>query len=398
MTTNPDRDEKRSRRAVGFAGMTGKVLLTGASGFLGMHLLRELLVEHGATVTCVLRGASTQRVQRSIEEKWHWFFPEMPFEPYRQQLHILVADVTAGRLGLDERAYDALAETHGAVFNVAANVNGGGSLEEVLPVNVGLVDSLIDLCRYGGPKHLHHVSTVSVTGYFTSKPRIDSFAERHLEEGQTFADAYGESKYRAEKILRQAMAEGIAATAYRVGYIGPHHQTGKFQQNPDQNYTSRYLQACIRLGFAPYLPNTQVPLTPVDTVARAILALASRRDSVAQTYYVETPHPLTHYDIMRVLQAAGYPLRLMGMDDLIACGPTLSSDEAALGLVLPQGTEPYPVPIDTRFSRESLAACGFEYEAASSEWLGRFVRHAIDVGFLPKPRFWEAAPLPPGLF
>ena len=398
MTRDLERNETRSPHPVGFAGMPGKVLLTGASGFLGLHLLRELLLEHGATVTCLLRGASTEQVQRSIEEKWRWFFPETALDPHRQRLHVVVADVTAPRLGLAERAYDALAETHGAVFNAAANVSGGGGLEDVLPVNVGLVQSLIDLCRHGSLKHLHHVSTVSVTGYFASRPSLEAFAERHLEEGQTFADAYGESKYRAEKILRAAMADGIAATAYRVGYIGPHSQTGKFQQNPDQNYTRRYLQACIRLGFAPYLPQTQVPLTPVDTVARAILALASRGDSAAQTYYVETPHPVTHYDIMRVLQAAGYPLRLMALDDLIACARTLSTDEAALGLVLPHGTEPYPVPIDARFSRESLAAGGFAYEPPSSEWLGRFVRHAIEVGFLPAPRYWQAAPLPAGLF
>lgn len=398
MTNTPHRGEARSPRRAGFGGTAGKVLLTGASGFLGIHLLRDLLVEHGATVTCLLRGASPEHAQRSLEAKWSWFFPETPLEPHRERLHILVADVTAPRFSLSERAYDALAETHGAVFNAAANVSGGGDLEEMRPINVGLVESLIELCRYGNVEHLHHVSTISVTGFFNERPRIDAFAERHLEEGQSFGDAYGESKYRAELVLRQAMAEGIGATAYRVGYIGPHSQSGRFQQNPEQNYTSRYLRACIRLGFAPYLPETRIPLTPVDTVARAILALASGGEAERQTYYVDTPHPVAHYDIMRVLQAAGYPLRLMAMEDLIACAKALSGDEGSLSLVLPQGTEPYPVPIDASFSLAALAARGFEYARPSSEWLGQFVRHAIDAGFLAPPRFWEAAPLPSGLF
>jgi thioester reductase-like protein len=384
---------------VGFGTSAGKVLLTGASGFLGMQLLHDLLVQRGATVSCLLRGQSEERVRRSLEEKWRWFFPETELEPHRERLGVIVADVTARRFGLGERAYDALAETHGSVFNVAGNVNGT-QLDELLPINVGLVESLIELGRYGRPKHLHHVSTVDVGGHFTAQPKIDAFREQHLEEGQAFGDAYAESKYRAEVLLRQAMAQGIAATAYRVGFIGPHSQTGRFQQNADQNYTSRYVRACLRLGFAPYLPKTQISLTPVDAVARAILALGSSGESAGHTYYVETPHPVAHYDLMRVLQAAGYPLRLMALDDLIGCAERLSGDQESLGVVLPHAAawESYPVPIDASLSLAALARCGFEYERPSSEWFGLFIRHAIDVGFLPPPRFHDVAPLPVGLF
>jgi uncharacterized protein YbjT (DUF2867 family) len=196
------------------------------------------------------------------------------------------------------------------------------------------------------------------------------------------------------------MAQGIAATAYRVGFIGPHSQTGRFQQNADQNYTSRYVRACLRLGFAPYLPKTKISLTPVDAVAHAILALGSSRESAGQTYYVETPHPVAHYDLMRVLQASGYPLRLLDLEDLIGVAARLSGDKESLGLVLPQGElgEFHPVPIDASASLAALARCGFEYERPSSEWFGRFVRHAIEVGFLTPPRFHDAAPLPGGLF
>jgi thioester reductase-like protein len=369
-----------------------KVLLTGASGFLGIHLLHDLLARDDAAVSCLLRGASEAQVREALEQKWRWFFPEVDIGQYRDRLHIVFGEVTAPRFGLGLRAYDALAETHGQMFNVAANVSAGGRLEDMLRVNVGVVASLIELAKYGAPKQLHHVSTVSITGYFTSQPSIGAFSEQHLTQGQTFGDAYGESKYRAEVLLREAFAQGIRGAAYRVGYIGPHSQTGRFQQNPDQNYTSRYLRACVHLGFAAYLPKTQIPLTPVDSVSGAILTLAKASASDGQTYYVETPHPLAHYDIIRVLQAAGYPIRLMSMEHLMAKAQSLSNDEEALKLVLPQGEEPYPVPIDSSFSQATLGRLGFEYPRPSSEWLGRFIQHAIDVGFLEPPRFWNAAP------
>jgi fengycin family lipopeptide synthetase D len=377
--------------------LPGKVLLTGASGFLGLQLLHDLLAA-GRSVSCLLRGKSEEQVRQSLEEKWRWFFPETELAPHRARLDVILADVTSPQFGLKERRYDELADTHGALFNVAGNVNGA-ELEELLPINVGLVESLLELSRFGCVKHLHHVSTVGITGYFDSPPAFTGFTEQHLNEGQVFVDAYSESKYRAELVLRAAMADGIAATAYRVGFIGPHGESGRFQQNPEQNYTSRYVRACLKLGFAPYLPQTQIALTPVDAVSRAILTLASIPECAGQTYYVETPKPVRHYEVMRVLQAAGYPLRLMDLGDLMSRGHSLSDDKESLGIVVPHeaGEETNRVPIDSRASVEALARAGFEYPAPTGEWLGRFVEHSVAVGFLEPTRFAQAAPLPRGL-
>jgi hypothetical protein len=156
------------------------------------------------------------------------------------------------------------------------------------------------------------------------------------------------------------------------------------------------VRAVVRLGFAPHLPERKVRLTPVDSVARAIHRIMTRGDSRGQTYYLETPHAVTQYDIVRVLQAAGYPIRLLALDDFNEKATRISQDSESL-LALSAGSKPDPsvraVPIDSRWSQSELARLGFEYPHTTSRWIGAFLQHALEVGFLEAPRFWHLGPV-----
>jgi thioester reductase-like protein len=369
----------------------GRVLLTGVTGFLGAHLLYELLTQSDVTVSCLARAENAELGKQSLLRRLSWYFPEADWASHERRVSVVVGDVGRPQLGLPERVYDELADTHESVLNAAANVSHAGSSAEFFRVNTEGVGWLIAFARHRLKKQLHHVSTISVMGEFPDKAPMTAFDETHLEEGQTFRDAYDESKQRAEVVMRCAFAEGLAGAVYRVGYIAPHGVTGRFQQNIHQNYVSLYLRACVLLGFAPYLPHRKIQPTPVDSVARGILALMRGAKTRARTYYIQTPHSVSHYDIMRVLHAAGYPIRLMSMQQFIDKAHHLSRDEELLAAM--PGIEARTVPIDSSWSQRELRRVGFEYVPATSVWLGKFIRHAIEVGFLEAPRFWNAAPL-----
>ncbi|MEY2936175.1 MAG: hypothetical protein RL033_6924, partial [Pseudomonadota bacterium] len=197
------------------------------------------------------------------------------------------------------------------------------------------------------------------------------------------------SKYQAELLLRQAFAGGLAGSVYRVGYIAPHSISGRFQPNIQQNYVSLYVRACTCLGMAPYLPERKLQPTPVDSAARAILTLLTRAEADGSTYYIQTPHTISHYDIQRVLHAFGYALRLLSLEDFIARARQLPDVEELLAAM--PGVEARTVPADSIRSRRELLRLGFEYPAPTSAWLASFIRHAIEVGFLEQPRFWDAS-------
>lgn len=380
--------------------LSGAVLLTGATGFLGAHLLRQTL-EYGApAVTCLLRAEDAAAGKQALLRKLEWYFPDAPWRELEPQIRVVTGDITVRQFGLRGRAYDELADGHVLVLNAAASVNHIGRQADFFRINTDSVATLIELCQRGQPKALHHVSTVGVTGHFTSPPALAAFSESHLEEGQAFANAYGESKYRAEVLMRSAFQEGLAGAVYRVGFIGPHSQSGRFQQNIHQNDTSRYVRACVRLGLAPYLPQSLVELTPVDSVARALLTLAADTRLSGKTFHIENPHAISQHDVVRTLQAAGYPIRLLTMEQFVDRLPRLSQDEESLTVMLSGvrgGPKTYGVPLHSRFSQEQLLERGFQYPRLTSTWLGRFLQHAIEVGFLEAPRFWNVAPLVPDL-
>ncbi|MET0339803.1 MAG: thioester reductase domain-containing protein [Polyangiales bacterium] len=377
------------------ARLGGDVFLTGATGFLGVHLLRELVEQTDATVSVLVRGASEHAARAALARQLDWYFRDFSLASLEGRVRVVLGDLEAAKLGLDGRTWDELAGSLGTIVNAAADVNHVGAASRAFRINTEAVAVLLDLAKQGCEKVFHHVSTASVQGEFKDPAPLAAFKETHLEEGQVFSGAYPESKYRAEVLMRRAFEDGLGGAVYRVGYVGPHSVTGQYQRNIHQSNTARYVRACVRLGFAPYLPEETVQLTPVDSVAGAIVRLMTRGANQGKTYYIDSPQQISLYDVQRVLHAAGYPLRLLDVDTFVEKATRLSNDTESLTVIAPStATEgPHPIPTDTTWSQRELAKVGFEYPLLDGAWLGRFLQHAIEVGFVEAPRFWNVAPV-----
>jgi thioester reductase-like protein len=368
----------------------GGIVLCGATGFLGVHLLSELLGTEGARLTCLVRGTDDAAASERLWKRVGWYFPELERSRLGQHIQVLAADLTRERLGLSERTYRALAETHSAVFNAAADVRHVGHREEFQRINTDGVQRLLEFSRQGQPKHLHHVSTVAVKGRLPEGSLCEAFTERHLDVGQRFPDhPYAESKYEAEVLLRAAFEQGTAGTIYRVGNIGPHSVSGRFQTNIGDSAFAAHVWCCARLGFAPYRPQAKLRLMPVDVMANAVHRLASSSGAVGKTYHLEHWEELSHYDVMRVLQAFGYAIRLASERDFVETAPSLTDDDATLATLLQTGAseDGAVTRVDSAATVRELRQLGFECAPASARWLMQFFEHAIEVGFLDPPRF-----------
>nr|WP_282202311.1 non-ribosomal peptide synthetase [Kitasatospora fiedleri] len=139
-------------------GPLGRVLLTGATGFLGAYLLAELVRSTPATVECLVRAGSDreagQRLRTALERYGLWT-PQLAARTVA-----LAGDLARPRLGLDEERFARLAARTDAVFHSGAAVNLTYPYEELRPANVTGTEEVLRLAARSGRAAVHHVSTI----------------------------------------------------------------------------------------------------------------------------------------------------------------------------------------------------------------------------------------------
>ena len=250
------------------------VLLTGATGFLGAHLLRSLL-EHGAqTVVCLLRDPDRTRLDAVLTA---YFGPDW-LSAHGDRIECVTGNITRPRLGLSVKDYQALAQRIDAVFHAAADVRHYASDVRSLSTNVVGTSNVADLALAAGAP-LGHVSTLSICGdHITAAPdRYAIFSETDYDIGQNWQEnIYLKGKFLAEGAVYDRIPLGLAARVFRVGRLVGRASDGTFQQNPDTNAFFRLLRAVAYLGALPVSAASEtLDLTPVDFCADAIVALAN---------------------------------------------------------------------------------------------------------------------------
>ncbi len=388
----PPRRAGQPRRLSPRGGPSPQVLLTGATGYLGIHLLHGLLRQTAASVCCLVRGDGSRHPGERLWEAWRWYFPEMDLARFAARVRVLPGDIRRSRLGMSAADYEAACGEIDLIFHTAADVRLIASAPELAAANVSGTERILKLARTGRRKAIHHISTLSVAGRPPRGSR-DPFSERHLDVGQAFTNHYSRSKYDAEKLLHAAIAEGAAVSIYRFGNLAAHSQTGRFQRDIGRNRVYLSLKAYLETGLAPFLPGEEVGFSQVDRVAAGILALAIDGAAMGQTFHVENSKTLSLYDLLRVMQAFGYPIAILSRDEYAArIGQLTERSDYLYGLPSVWGHDEQggaaTVRYDCSATEARLEALGLDFPAPTSGWLRKVIQHCIDVGFLKPPRYW----------
>ncbi|WP_150130572.1 SDR family oxidoreductase, partial [Streptomyces sp. 150FB] len=341
------------------------VLLTGATGYLGRHILAEL-VERGARVTCLVRGRSDVEAARRLGGA-----------------DVVAGDITEEGLGLSPAGL-ARARTARVVVHAAADVRLVASPVELERTNNTAVRRLLDWIDTHAPgARLHHISTLAVSGSVEGPGR--RFSEADLRIGQSFRTPYEKVKFGAEETVRAWAASGRQAYIHRSGHIAAHSGTGAFQDNIADNRIYQTVRGYVLAGAAPSRPSTTFEFSHVDTVAAGITAIATHPYAAPGVYHVESPHTVTHDDLVRWMAQHGYPVRL--------------TDDAAFAAALARAEQHHPdmarlasawsqlgdrnVLVDSSWTNSVLDRLGVRFAEPTARWWSAALSWATDVGFLP---------------
>jgi nucleoside-diphosphate-sugar epimerase len=285
------------------------VALTGATGFLGLHLLPGLLAGPEPLVVLARRDAST------VLERIAGFLTLAGVDAdlvsnLPDRVRVVRADVTQPHLGLSPTAHDRLTDELSAVWHSAGDVTQDGDLARLRRVNVEGTRNVLGLAR-GGARYFH-VSTAFVAG----RRRYGTVYDDELTDAYGFETPYERSKYEAELAVRDwAAGSGRAAVVFRPSVLASHLPPGPYVPSHPTLFAYRALRAITgdqRGGVVRIAghPDSHVNVMPAEDAAAVMSALAGlgvaerRHPDGIETYHVVHRHELPFTAVLDALTEA----------------------------------------------------------------------------------------------
>jgi thioester reductase-like protein len=297
-------EDIRPPRRFEVTGPPQRVLLTGATGFVGAYLLDELLGSTDAEIECLVRCVDADDGLRRIRQTVETYLPWR--QEAERRVKVLPGDLAAPELGLGAAGFAALADRVDAIHHSGAWVDFVHTFDQLAGANIGGTEQLLRLTGTGRPKHLNHVSTYGIWGLpLPGRSRIRE--DEDIDTAGRLVTGYVQTKWGAEHLVRQAIERGMPVRNFRLGRVLGDSRSGACLTT---HFTCRVIKGCIQLGLAPDLDDLEVEMTPVDYVARAMTRL-SAGDTPSGVYHLINPHRMPFLDLVRYIGERGWPVKVI---------------------------------------------------------------------------------------
>ena len=284
-----------------------RILLTGATGFVGAFLLYELLQQTSADIYCLVRADSTDTVRTKLENCLKSYL--IWEEDFPSRIIPVMGDLSKPLLGLSESKFHELADNIDVIYHNGARVHHALPYSVLRDTNVLGTQEVLRLACQTKAKPVHFISATSVFSD-TNKSGERIIREHDSIDGEQLpADGYSQSKWVAEKLVQAAGDRGLPVYIYRLGRISGHSKTGVFNKN---DFLYQLIIGCVELGSIPDVEMMQ-DVIPVDYAVRAIIYLSQHsvivQNSWGQAFHITHPQPVSTNIFFEKLRSLGYPIQ-----------------------------------------------------------------------------------------
>ena len=362
----------------------GDIALTGATGFLGIHVLKHFIDNADGKAYCLVRAKDMESAEDRLMRLLKYYFDEDADKAlFRDRIICLAGDITQpdtleqlGQSGAD------------ILINCAACVKHFVKDDLLDRMNVQGVQNLVKICLKYDMK-LIQVSTCSVAGETEKTGDIMYLHENELFRGQITKNDYVRTKFMAERYVLQEKAEhGLRAVIVRVGNLMSRVSDGEFQINSMTNSFMNNLRAYTILGKFPVeMLEQPAEFSPIDSTAAAIFALA-HVDGPFSIFHAYNNHLVTMADVLSVMQEYGFSVQTVPMTEFMQSVEEMSripeKSRSLLGLVAynnSDGKKMYMVGTDNRFTVNVLYRFSFLWPIIDRQYLYHMLESLDTLGF-----------------
>ena len=264
--------------------------VTGATGFIGRHLVERLLEREG-DIHVLVREESQEKLD-ALRERWGG----------GERVKPVVGDLSQPLLGVSEEDRQALAGVD-HFFHLAAIYDMTADEERNRRLNVNGTQHAIDLANELGAGHFHHASSIAVAGDYDGHFTEDSF-----DEGQKLPSPYHQTKYEAEQLVRQGIKG--AWRVYRPSVVVGNSRTGEMDKIDGPYYFFKAIQKA-RNTLPQWFPLVGIEvgrtnIVPVDYVAAAMDHIAHLPGLDGQAFHLVDPKMRKAGDVINIFAQAGH--------------------------------------------------------------------------------------------
>lgn len=367
------------------------IFITGATGFLGIFLIKELLRNKNIHVFCLVRGKSQLLAERRLEDSFIHYFNFIPAD-WQQRVHVIKGDLLENDFGIPSSDYEILANHTDQIIHAAADINLAKDYSDLVNTNVNSTERIIKFANNGKLKEIHYVSTLAVSGYSPGHS-YTTYTEDDFDYGQMFISNYEKTKFEAEKLIRKFFKENGMGRIYRSSHIAADFENGKFQRNTGQNRIFQIIQGMLILKQIPKNYLEEISFSYVDIIARGIVN--SCMDILANDkvcLHMENDSAVPFSSIVKMLQHMGYPIEIVELSTFrktIASFEGLKQDREIIDLMSMWIERYFNFPRKTSYSNvysaNVLAQSGLYFSKVDYRWFVNMINEGIKAGYFQSP-------------
>ncbi|MDQ0783957.1 thioester reductase domain-containing protein [Chryseobacterium sp. W4I1] len=260
------------------------IFLTGVTGFVGIHLLQELLDTTSADIYCLVRAQDEFHAVEKIDRCYKQYHIDRK-EEQKPRIIPVIGDLSLPLLGLSEEEFKKLAGVLDLIYHSGSSVNFIEPYSYMKAPNVEGLREIIKLAGAERTKCLALLSTISVYSWghvFTGKKVMlesDDIEQNIMSVSKDIG--YVRSKYVMEAIADLAAKEGLPLITYRLGYAMCHSETGA---SAPYQWWSGLVKNCVEFKSYPLLTELREGLITVDYMTQSMAHITKNKDAVGKKF------------------------------------------------------------------------------------------------------------------
>ena len=350
----------------------GDIMITGATGFLGIHVLKAYLDNYDGKVYCLVRKGKYESMEKRMMHMLMYYFDNPCQELFGERIICVDGDITS-----KEQVEKFADYKFNTIINCAACVKHFAAGDVLEKINVHGVENLIEFCKNSG-RRLIQISTVSVAGEGSDgvPPMSRVFNENDLYIGQNITNEYIRTKFLAERAVLEAVSSGLDGKVIRVGNLMSRNSDGEFQINFITNGFLRSLRGYKAVGKFPIGAMHEVTeFSPIDSTALAVLRLV-QTDRRFTVFHACNSHHIYMADLIYAMRSHGFDIDIVSDEEFEAAVKEFAknSDDSDVvsGLIAYTAhneNEIYTLDYSNRFTAQVLYRLDYKWPVTDDRYL-----------------------------